>query len=148
MPTTCPMTTCRSSGLPAISLSGTICTTLHSIAQGEAATRGGFTSFEGAAFSPATSISLTPCGSVADVWFICSRKSQVASEQTNSIVSVMLATESLKPSLENITIGGREETPLKYEYGARLIAPFALIDVIQPIGRGATIALNGSCGSP
>src|SRR5476649_1648914 len=103
MPTTCPMTTCRSSGLPARSLSGTICTTLHSIAQGEAATRGGFTSFEGAAFSPATSISLTPRGSIAEVIFICSRKSQVASEQTNSLVSVMLATESLKPSLENIT---------------------------------------------
>jgi hypothetical protein len=45
-------------------------------------------------------------------------------------------------------MGGREETPLKYEYGARLIDPFALIDVIQPIGRGATIALKGSCGRP
>src|SRR5712691_686382 len=142
MPTTCPMTTCRSSGLPRTSWSGTIWISLHSIAQGAAATRGGFTSFEGAAFSPATSISLTLCGSVAEVLFISSRRSQVASEQTNSFVSATLATESLKPSLENITIGGREETPLKYEYGARLISPFALIDVIQPTGRGATIALN------
>src|ERR1700686_4818227 len=112
MPTTCPMTTCRSSGLPAISLSGTICTTLHSIAQGAAATRGGFTSFEGAAFRPETSISLMPWGNVAEVLFISSRKFQEASEQTNCFVSEILAPESLKPSLENITRGGREETPV------------------------------------
>jgi hypothetical protein len=29
-----------------------------------------------------------------------------------------------------------------------LISPFALIEVIHPIGRGATIALNGSRGRP
>jgi hypothetical protein len=29
-----------------------------------------------------------------------------------------------------------------------LISPFALIEVIQPIGRGATIALKGLRGSP
>jgi len=29
-----------------------------------------------------------------------------------------------------------------------LIAPLALIEVIQPMGRGAMMALNGSCGRP
>ena len=43
---------------------------MHSSAQGEAATRGGFTSRDGAAASLAFSISFTPCGSVADVAFI------------------------------------------------------------------------------
>jgi hypothetical protein len=68
--------------------------------------------------------------------------------QTNSFVSSTKSSESLRPSLANITSGGRLCTPLKYEYGARLIAPVALRVVIQPIGRGATIALNGSCGRP
>jgi hypothetical protein len=48
---------------------------------------------------------------------------------------------SLRPSLANITMGGALDTLLKNEYGARLISPFALIEVIQPIGRGPTIAL-------
>jgi hypothetical protein len=30
----------------------------------------------------------------------------------------------------------------------RLISPLALDEVIQPIGRGVTIALKGSCGRP
>jgi hypothetical protein len=38
-------------------------------------------------------------------------------------------------------MGGALDTLLKNEYGARLISPFALIEVIQPIGRGPTIAL-------
>jgi hypothetical protein len=44
-------------------------------------------------------------------------------------------------------MAGLVDTALKYEYGARLMSPFPFIDVIQPIGRGATIALNGSYGS-
>ncbi len=43
---------------------------------------------------------------------------------------------------------GRVETALKKEYGARLISPAPLSVEIQPIGRGATIAFDGSCGSP
>jgi len=60
----------------------------------------------------------------------------------------MKARESFRPSEENITIGGSLDTPLKNEYGARLISPLALIEEIQPIGRGATMALKGSCGRP
>ena len=41
------------------------------------------------------------------------------------------------------TIGGSAENALKYENGARLMRPSRSIDVIQPIGRGATSALRG-----
>ncbi|WP_425476864.1 hypothetical protein [Xanthomonas phaseoli] len=37
---------------------------------------------------------------------------------------------------------------LKKLYGARLAMPSALREPIQPMGRGPTMALNGSCGSP
>jgi hypothetical protein len=56
----------------------------------------------------------------------------------------MKLTESLGPSLAKPTIGGREEKALKKEYGARLTEPSAPIELIQPIGLGATMALNGS----
>jgi len=46
---------------------------------------------------------------------MASRRSQVARLQTNSPVSSMKVTESLRPSLEKQTTGGRLETPLKYE---------------------------------
>ena len=44
-----------------------------------------------------------------------------------------------------MTMGGSEEIPLKYENGARLTSPLRLMLLIQPIGRGATNALNGLC---
>ena len=37
---------------------------------------------------------------------------------------------------------------LKKLYGARLMWPLASRDEIQPIGRGAMMALNGSCLRP
>ena len=86
---------------------------LHSSAQGDAFTRGGLTSRDGAGSRPARSISLTPRGSGAEVAFIASRKSQVARLQTNSPVSSMKLTESLCPSLANITRLARLLTPLK-----------------------------------
>ena len=51
------------------------------------------------------------------------------------------------PALENITMGGLSATALKKLYGARLGVPSASSVEIQPIGRGAMIALKGSCGS-
>jgi hypothetical protein len=63
----------------------------------------------------------------------------------NSPVSSMKATASFLFSEENITMFGRDEIALKKLYGERLTSPLALIALIQPIGRGATIALNGSC---
>src|SRR5436309_10638989 len=119
----CPNTTWRSMSFPARSPNETICTTRHSRAQGDSAMRGGRTSRDGAGVSPAASISLTPRGNVAEVAFMASRRSHVARLQTNSRVSSMKLTESLRPSLEKHTTGGRLETPLKYEYGARLISP-------------------------
>jgi hypothetical protein len=55
---------------------------------------------------------------------------------------------SLAPSDENQTRKGFVEKALKKEYGARFTSPLRAIVEIQPIGRGATIALNGSCGRP
>src|SRR4029078_2899921 len=86
--------------------SRTVWSHLHSSAHGEAATRGGFTSRDGAASSPVAFISHSPRGSGAEVPFIWSRRSKVARLQTNSLVSSAKATESLAPSLEIITIGG------------------------------------------
>jgi hypothetical protein len=60
----------------------------------------------------------------------------------------MNVTLSFTPEDENITIGGVSQTALKNEYGARLTLPDAERVPIQPIGRGATIALNGLWGSP
>src|SRR6516225_1885656 len=126
-----------------MSLSRTVCNHLHSIAQGDALTRGGFTSTDGAGSRPASLISSMPLGYGIEVvltWFLSSK---VAILQTNSLVSSMKTSESFLPSELNITIGGSLDTLLKKEYGARLISPLALIEVIHPIGRGATIALNG-----
>src|SRR5450432_176507 len=131
-----------------MSVRRTVCSHLHSNAQGEALTRGGFTSTDGAESRPVSLISLMPRANGAEVAFIGTRRSQVARLQTNSRVSSTNVTESFLPSEENITIGGSLETALKNEYGARLISPLALMEEIQPMGRGATIALNGSCGRP
>src|SRR5438067_7594578 len=98
-----------------MSLSETVCSTRHSIAQGASATRGGRTRRQGTGVRPAARNSSTPRGNGADVMFIALRKSQVARLQTNSPVSSMNVTESLRPSLEKQTTGGRLETPLKYE---------------------------------
>jgi len=68
--------------------------------------------------------------------------------QTNSPVACTLSTLSLRPSLANPTIGGKVAKALKKLYGAKFASPSASRLEIQPIGRGATIALNGSCGRP
>ena len=49
---------------------------------------------------------------------------------------------------ENNTIGGASQTALKKLYGARFSTPALLIALIQPIGRGATSALNGLWAMP
>src|SRR5277367_4724108 len=131
----------RGAGLPSTSLSRTVCNHLHSNAHGEAFTRGGLTSTDAAGSRPTASISFDPRGWVHEVSFTCWRKSQTARLQTNSPASSTNSIVSFRPSLANITIGGLVETLLKNEYGARLSSPFELIDVIHPIGRGATIAL-------
>src|SRR5271167_1216426 len=148
MPTTCPNTTYRSIISPLMSLSRTVCSHLHSKAHGDDSTRGGLTSIDGAAISPASIISLVPRGNDPDVAFIGSRSSQTARLHTNSRVSSTKVIESFLPSEANITMGGSLETPLKKEYGARLISPWALIDEIQPMGRGAMMALKGSWERP
>src|SRR5271165_634212 len=128
--------------------SRTVRSHLHSIAQGDAFTRGGLTSTDGADSRPVSFISSMPRGKGAELAFISPRRSQVARLQTNSPVSLTKVSESFFPSEENITIGGSLDTPLKNEYGARLTSPLTLIEEIQPMGRGATIALKGSCGRP
>ena len=85
-----------------------------------------------------------PRGSGAEVSFIASRRSQVTRFQTNSRSSSANVAESLAPKLEKASIGGASPTALKKLYGARLTEPSADTVEIQPIGRGATRALNGS----
>ena len=41
---------------------------------------------------------------------------------------------------------GASQTALKKLYGARFTAPSGPVVEIHPTGRGAMIALNGSCG--
>jgi hypothetical protein len=86
---------------------------LHSRLAGEAATRGGRTSVEGAVARPACANSLSPRGRPSEVAFICSRRSQVAMLQTNSPLSTANAFESLVVSLEKPTICGQLAKPLK-----------------------------------
>jgi len=121
---------------------------LHSSAAGASATRGGITIRLGAAPSFANSNSLTPCGREADVRFIFSASGRVTRLQTNSPVALIFDTVSFHPAELNMTIGGWSHTALKKLYGARFTRPSASRVEIQPIGRGATIALNGSCGRP
>jgi hypothetical protein len=117
-------------------------------------TRGGRTSCEGAAASPARRISSTLRGAAAEVWFIASRSSQVTMLQTHSPVSWMFASVSLTPPsawlpLQAImTMGGASATALKNENGARLTTPALLMVLTQPIGRGTTSDLKGLCRSP
>src|SRR6266487_632258 len=107
-------------GLPAMSLSETVCSTMHSIAHGASETRGGRTSRLGTGVSPAARGSSTPRGNGAEVIFMASRRSQLAKLQTNSLVSSMNVTESLRPSLEKQTTGGRLETPVEIRIGGEI----------------------------
>src|SRR5579871_5891732 len=127
-----------------MSVNSTAWITLHSIEQGEAATRGGTTKREGAIARPARSNSLAPRGSGAEVSFIASRSSQVTRFQTNSRISPANVAESFGPLLEKASSGGASPIALKKLYGARLTLPSAPTVDTHPIGRGATIALNGS----
>ena len=125
----------------------TIRSSRHSMLAGEAATRGGFTITLGALSSPASSNSSAPYGASIELRFICSRRSQVTRFVTNSPVSrtltmVSFSCRSAGALHEKITTGGAVETRLKCENGARFTCPLRLIVLIQPIGRGATIALN------
>src|ERR1700724_2994156 len=108
------------------------CRSLHSSAQGDAATRGGRTSRDGAAARPDFSISLTPRGKSSDVSTTAARSSNVARLQTNSLVSSTKTRESLGPSLDNKTIGGLSETALKNKKGERLFFPLALWNGSNP----------------
>ena len=67
--------------------------------------------------------------------------------QTNSRSSPANVEESMAPWLEKPSMYGRSPTALKKLYGARLTRPAGSMVEIQPIGRGATSDLNGSCGS-
>ena len=77
MPTTCPNATWRWDGWPSRSIKSMICSSLHSSAHGAAAIRGGRTSRDGAAASPASAISLTPRGKLAEVATTAARRSKV-----------------------------------------------------------------------
>lgn len=68
--------------------------------------------------------------------------------QTNSPDASTLVMLSFRPEDEKAIIGGASHIALKKLYGARLGIPFAPSVEIHPIGRGATIALNGSCRNP
>jgi len=76
---------------------------LHSKAAGLSLTRGGLTSRLGAAVRSPIGNSSTPRGTGADVMSRLVRRSQVASEHTNSPVSSMFNSESLGPPELNIT---------------------------------------------
>ena len=92
-----------------------ISVTLHSIAQGLAATRGGFTSVLAAISRPACKNSFSPSGRVAEVAFISLRRSYVGMFQTNSPVSCAKVTESLMSFDEKASSGGLSATALKKE---------------------------------
>src|SRR3954470_23237196 len=135
-------------GAPARSFRGSTSRSLHSSAAGASATRGGLTRRDGAAANPAASNSLTPGGKGADVRFIARACFLVARLTTNSPVASTLRWLYFLPPLEKPTIGGASQKALKKLYGARLTCPSGSTLEIQPIGRGATMALNGSWGSP
>ena len=87
------------------------------------------------------------------VMFIGSASSKLHRFTTNWPVRRMLPPVSLKspgprPPMPNAMTGGLPDIALKNENGARLTTPDAFTVEIQPIGRGATSALNGLCGSP
>src|SRR6218665_3044990 len=120
---------------------------LHSMLAGEHATRGGRTFRLGALSRPASSHSSMPEGASSELMFIGSRSSQVTRLVTNSPVArtfVMLSfsCRSAGALQEKITTGGAVETRVKGENGARLTEPSGPMVLIQPIGRGATMALN------
>lgn len=72
---------------------------------GLSATRGGVTTWDASGVSPARSNSSTSNGTAAQLWFMASASGRVARFQTNSPVSSMLRSVSLRPRLEKPTIG-------------------------------------------
>src|SRR6218665_2713867 len=79
--------------------------------------------------------------------FIGSRRSQGTRVGANSpvartVVVLFFLCRSAGALQEKITTGGAVETRLKCENGARLTEPSGSMVLIQPIGRGATMALN------
>src|SRR5215468_8500965 len=67
---------------------------------------------------------------------------------TNSPAVSALCCECLRGLLANITNGGFAPTRLKKLYGARFTVPFGPIVESQPIGRGTTSDVTGSCARP
>src|SRR6218665_2339687 len=59
-----------------------------------------------------------------------------------AVVVLFFSCRSAGALQEKITPGGAVETRLKGENGARLTEPSGPMVLIQPIGRGATMALN------
>src|SRR5690606_41570164 len=98
--------------------------------------------------SPATSNSLPSGPTVPELTFICFASDMVARFHTNSPVCRALRSVSFDPLLEKPMIGGLYAKALKKLYGARLKCPAPSWVEIQPIGRGPTMALNGSWGRP
>ena len=100
-------------GAPFISCNCMECVTLHSSAAGEAATRGAFTTRQGAVASPAASNSLTPSGKESEEMFIASNKGRVQRLKTNSPVAMAFAALCFMLSLVKASMGGLECTALK-----------------------------------
>src|SRR5690606_10469156 len=114
---------------------------------GAAATRGGRTLMLAAFSSPASTNSSSPCGQGVDVVFMAWRKSQDTMLATNSPVALTFLRVSFSGRSsgvlhENMTTGGAVETRLNCENGARFTRPSASMELIQPMGRGATMALK------
>src|ERR1700712_719384 len=113
MPTTSPMTRWERFSFPSEAIRSTVLLYLHSIATGDAATRGGFTLRDGTISMPTASGSLISGGNSPDDAFITSRKFHVARLNVNSPVNSALVWEFFFGALENISQGGWPEIILK-----------------------------------
>jgi hypothetical protein len=135
-------------GLPWRSFGLRISVTTHSSVEKASATRGALIIVHSTGVSPEYSNSLTPRGAFTDVAFMATERFALTRLAANSPVSSMNDTLSLWPSEQNMMRQGLVLIMLKKEYGARLTLPSFERLEIHPIGRGATIAFNGSCGRP
>ena len=87
---------------------------------------------------PSSRASSSPCSNGALLSLTCSSSVSEEKLTTNSPVSSMLRTVSLRPSELNRTTGGRPLATVKNECGARLPWPSASTVETQAIGRGTT----------
>jgi hypothetical protein len=136
----------RLASLPDVPFGLIVSIHIHSNALGKSATRNGLTHRLDSDSIPSQANPSTLAGAGTGLWVTRSISGRVVRLWTSPPVSVTLFMKYLSVALDNPTIQGFSENMLKNDQGARFATAAPGTVDIQPVGRGATIALSGSWG--